>query len=134
MTFTTADIAQRVYYTTDHDRIEFQKDHALVGVSDYKLKGIGKILQIDLKIHSLDINKGQELGIIISEDYQIPFHMPVDGKLIDQNEYIISNPHLLTDPSLSSKWLLKIRPENFKPEEELLPQDQYLQLIDRRIA
>lgn len=134
MTFTTTDTIQQVYYTLDHDRIEFQKDHALVGISDYKLKGIGKILRIDLSIHSLNINKGQELGVVISEDYQIPFHMPIDGKLIDQNEYIINNPHLLADPYLYNKWLLKIRPESFKTKEGLLPQDRYLQLIDRRIT
>lgn len=133
MIFTADNITKHLYFTHDHEWIEFQDQHALIGVCEFKLKGIGNILRVSINTLPLNINRGQELGVIISEDYRIPFHMPIDGKLIDQNEYIFANPHLLTDPSLNNKWLFKIRPDGFPKHNDLITQDQYLKQVNSKI-
>lgn len=125
---------KKIYYTNDHEWIDFNKRDAYIGVADFKLIGVGQILHIKLNTLSLDLSKGQPLGLVISRDYEIPFHMPVDGKLIDYNEYLLSNPALLCDKSLHNRWLVKIIPNKNTPDEDLIQGDRYFKQLNRSVS
>lgn len=119
------------YYTKEHEWICFRKDYAYVGVSDFKLSGIGTILHISLQTLSLNKEKGEILGTIISGDYRITIHMPVNGKIVDYNELLLSKPELITDASLHNRWLVKIKTENNQHDPNLIPSDLYLEKTQR---
>lgn len=121
----TYGISKQVYYTKDHEWVDFHARHAYVGISDFKLSGIGAIQHVKLNMLSLNFKKNALLGVVFSKDYEIPFSMPIAGKLIDYNEFLMSNPSLLADKSLKNRWLVKISVTNDVCKDDLICESQY---------
>lgn len=121
---------KQLFFTDTHEWISYYRNHACIGVSDFKLAGIGPILHIKLNTLNLYVNKGDKIGLIISKEYEIPVIMPVNGKLIDYNDYLLSNPDALADKGLRNKWLLKILPSDVNSADLLLPENVYMNKVN----
>ena len=113
-----------VYYTQDHEWIDFQGSVAYVGVCQFKLLGFKGVHQIIFKEGSGFRKKSDVIAIIRYNDYQIDVHMPVDGKIVELNENLLTGNHetLLLQPE-GSGWIAKIVPsEPYERKDLLLPQ------------
>ena len=80
------------YFTNDHEWIDFQGTVAYIGVCNYKLLRLKKIDKIVFSKGPGVQKRGDVLAIIYSQNYKIPVHMPVDGKIMNLNDKL-----LLTD-------------------------------------
>ena len=70
--------------------------------------------------------RGDIIARIIYKDYQVEAHMPVDGKLAQLNEELISgDPNILLRDLEKKGWIALIVPANSKDREQLLLPDQY---------
>src|ERR1035437_9839572 len=96
-------VLRDLYYTNDHEWIDFQGSEAFIGICNFKLSGIKQIQQIVFTERSDLIKQGDVVAIILCDDYQIPVHMPIDGKIIHINEMLLT----------SDKDILLQQPENY---------------------
>jgi|SRR5579859_1511738 len=78
-----------LFYTRDHEWINFRDSVAYTGVCAFKLTGIRQIRQIEFANCENFKKAGEILAVIFSGDYQIPVHMPVDGEVICYNEALL---------------------------------------------
>jgi len=100
-----------LYYTNDHEWIAFQGTVAYTGVCHFKLLGFKEIHQIRFNEPSGFKKKGEVIATIIYNDYRIEAHMPVDGKVIQVNEILLSgNRNELLRHSENTAWLVQIVP------------------------
>lgn len=115
-----------LYYTKDHERIDFQGTVAYTGVCSFKLIGFKAIHQISFKEPSGFRKKGDVIATIKYNDYQIEAHMPVDGKLVEVNDSLLSGDQnvLLQNPE-NRDWIALIVPAQPYERIDLLLPKQY---------
>lgn len=112
-----------LYYTNDHEWIDFQGTVAYVGVCAFKLLGFKEVQQIIFNEPSGFKRRGEVIATIRYRDYQIDAHMPVDGKVLEVNESLSHGNILITQPE-NSGWIAKIIPaQPYERKDLLMPKD-----------
>jgi len=115
-----------LYFTKDHEWIDFQGTVAYTGICNFKLTGFKEIHQIRFKEPSGIRKKGEVIATITYNDYQIEAHMPVDGRVIEINETLLSgNRNSLLQGTENSEWLALIVPSQPYERKDLLLPKQY---------
>lgn len=116
-----------LYYTHDHEWIEFQGSVAYIGICSFKLTGFKEIQEIKFKETSGLKKQGEVITTIRYNDYEIEVHMPVDGRLVEVNEKLINGDqnYLLKNPE-NSGWIALIVPSQPEERKDLLLTGQYL--------
>lgn len=115
-----------LYYTKDHEWIDFQGTVAYIGICKFKLTGFKQIQEIRFN-ESLGFKKQDEvIASVKYKDYLIEAHMPVDGKVLHVNEKLVSgNLNILLDCAESSAWIAIIVPSLPHERKNLLLPKQY---------
>lgn len=115
-----------LYYTNDHEWIGFQGTVAYTGVCSFKLSGFKEIHQINFTEPSGFKKKGDVIATIIYNDYRVDAHMPVDGKMIQVNEILLSGDrNILIQHPEDSGWIALIVPAQPYERKDLLLPKQY---------
>jgi len=115
-----------LYYTKDHEWIDFQGSVAYTGVSSFKLTGFKEIQQITLIETSGFLKKDDVIATIRYNDYKIEAHMPVDGKLVRVNDILLtSDQNVLLHHPETSGWIALIIPSQPYERKDLLLAKQY---------
>jgi glycine cleavage system H protein len=115
-----------IFYTSDHEWIDFQGLIAYVGISNFKLLGFKAIHEVTFSEHVGFIDKGQVLAWIRYNDYRIAVHMPVDGWVLKINRLFAANDLVQMSEHLAKGgWILSITPVNAAEREGLIPSGQY---------
>jgi glycine cleavage system H protein len=111
-------VNKNLYYTKDHEWIDFQDPFAYIGVSNFKLIGFKEIEHIVIHKISGFMKQGEIIATIKYNDYQIVAHMPVDGIILKVN-YILrfGNKNILKKYAETSGWIALIEPS--RPEERI---------------
>jgi glycine cleavage system H protein len=116
-----------LYYTKDHEWIEFQGSVAYVGICSFKLIGFREVQQLIFNCESGPKKQGEVIAIIKYKDYQIELHMPVDGKILKTNQdFLMANPNILLQHAETSGWMLLIIPTQPYARKDLLLPKHYL--------
>lgn len=115
-----------LYYTQDHEWIDFQGTVAYTGICAFKLIGIKEIQKI-LFTESLGFKKKDEvIATIFYNEYRIKVHMPVDGKILQVNETITGGQkNIILQQPETNGWLALIVPVRPYDREGLLLPKQY---------
>ncbi|MDP4262008.1 MAG: hypothetical protein Q8941_05700 [Bacteroidota bacterium] len=115
-----------LYYTNDHEWIDFQGTVAFVGVCSFKLLGFKEIHQVTFNEPSGFKKRGDVIATILYNDYQVEAHMPVDGKVVQVNDTLLpGNSNNLLRYAESSGWIAKIVPSQPYERKDLLLPKQY---------
>lgn len=117
---------KELYYTQDHEWIDFQGRVAYLGVTGFKLTGFKDIQQINFQQALGAKSKGESIATIHYHDYQIDVHMPVDGKVLEINEKLAGpeKHKLLQDPE-NRGWIALIIPDNPRDRKGLIRAGEY---------
>lgn len=115
-----------LYYTGDHDWIDFQGKVAYVGVCRFKLTGFREVQQLIVKEPLGFKAKGQIIATIRYNDYLVDACMPVDGKVVQLNDLLLAGDYsiLLQQPEHKG-WIALVIPAEPKEREELLSPEEY---------
>jgi glycine cleavage system H protein len=117
-------VRRDLYYTQDHEWIDFQGTIAYIGICSFKLKGIKQIDQLVFSGTDGFMQQGARIASIKYDDYLIHVHMPVSGKLTQVNRELLTNrSNELLENAETTAWIAMIIPA--KPYERtnlLLPQ------------
>lgn len=115
-----------LYYTHDHEWIDYQGTVAYVGICSFKLSGFKRVHQIVFGEPSGFKKKGEVIATIKYNDYQIEAHMPVDGKIVEINETLLSgDQNVLLQYPENSGWIALIVPAQPYERKDLLLAKQY---------
>lgn len=115
-----------LYYTKDHEWVDFQGTVAYTGVCGFKLLGFKSIQQLTFTGSTGFKMKGEVIATITYNDFQIEAHMPVDGNLLNVNETLLTgDPNVLLQYPEGNGWIAKIIPAQPYERKELLLPMQY---------
>lgn len=124
---------RELYYTNDHEWIDFQGSVAYVGICRFKLKGIREVEQIVFAINEGVKEQGEMIAAIQYDDYEVEVHMPVNGKVISINEALLSGDRkiLLEQPEYNG-WVALIVPDKIQERTGLMTPEQYTLMIPKK--
>jgi glycine cleavage system H protein len=119
-------INRTLYYTDDHEWIDFQGSVAYIGVCRFKLSGFKEIHKIEFREISGLIKQGEVISSIQFDDYEILIHMPVEGKIISINDLLLTEEKvvLLQQPE-NNGWIALVAPSCLKDKSGLLSSEEY---------
>lgn len=114
-----------LYYTKDHEWIDFRGTIAYTGVCSFKLIGFKAIQQVSFNEPLGFKKRGDLIATIKYNDYTIEAHMPVDGKVLETNTGLIDNGDNPLLKHAESAWIAKIAPSLPHERKDLLLPQQY---------
>lgn len=118
--------ARDLYYTSDHEWIDFQGKVAYVGVCGFKLTGFKEVQELVVNEPLGFKIRGEVIATIRYKDYCIDACMPVDGKVVQLNDHIVAgNYAVLTEEPEHNGWVALIIPSAPKERTHLLSPEQY---------
>lgn len=100
-----------LYYTYDHEWVDFQGSVAYTGVCNFKLTGFKEIEKITFKGNDGFLKQGDTIALIKYKDYIVEVHMPVNGKILQVNELLLGdNKNILVQEPENGGWVALIVP------------------------
>ena len=117
-------MAERKYYTKDHQWIRIKDGSLYIGITSYGLKDIGKMVLIDLPSENEEVTEGDEIAFLEGAKGTVSLYAPCDGVVAEVNEDLLDRPELLNQKS-DSTYIVAIASEDDFDKSELLTGDEY---------
>jgi glycine cleavage system H protein len=115
-----------LYYTDDHEWLDFQGSWAYFGVCKFKLTGFYVVDKVLIKATAGIYKKGEEIANLSYNDYTITLNMPVDGSIKTINEALVSgDKNVIVEQPESTGWVAIIIPSSPLSRQGLLNSEQY---------
>lgn len=115
-----------MFYTKDHEWIDFQGLIAYVGISNFKLLEFKEIHEIRLMEPLGFARAGEVFAWIGYDDYWVEVHMPVDGWILKVNGVFLANDLAEILGHLEKNgWMVSIAPVSASGRKDLLSSEQY---------
>ena len=120
------------YYSKEHEWLQIEKNHAVIGITDYAQKSLHEIVYVGLSIVGSKLKQMQSLGTVESVKAVSEVFTPISGEIIEVNEKLAESPELLNKDPYHDGWIIKVRPTNLKKElETLMTAQQYAEYLKK---
>jgi glycine cleavage system H protein len=116
-------VKSNLFYTKDHEWVEFKEDVATIGISAHAQEQLGDIVFVELPELGANVKVGDALGVVESTKAVSDFYSSVDGEVVEINDAIVDSPEKINSDSYGDGWLVKIKYTNKSPE--LMDSDSY---------
>ena len=112
-------------YTAEHEWIELRGDVARVGITDFAQAALGDIVYVQLPTIGQSIRAGAVCGEVESTKSVSEIYAPVDGKILQVNDLLNSQPELINSDPFTQGWLFEVTAPDNEIFEKLLSSDSY---------
>jgi glycine cleavage system H protein len=113
----TKPVLVKRYVHPGHGWLKLTQDgDVVVGIDDFGQSVIGSVEEVKLPRLLQRVRQG-EVGWIVKHGQRIvPMRSPVNGRVIEKNEMVLSNPHLINSSPYGDGWLFKVRPSKINSQ------------------
>ena len=116
-------------YTKDHEWIRVEGDTATIGITEFAQGELGDIVYVDINTVGQDVAKEDVFGTVEAVKTVSDLFMPLDGKILEINPLLDSQPELVNTDPYGDGWMVKISLTNAAEAEGLLSADDYASLV-----
>ncbi len=101
---------EKVYYHQGHSWAMPEGGNVVrVGIDDFAQKLVGKIDAIKLPQVGYEVTQGEKAWSLLAGSKTIDMLSPVDGKILDINESLLSSPESISKDPYGQSWLMKVQ-------------------------
>ncbi len=118
-------------YSKDHEWLRVEGNDAYIGITEFAQGELGDIVFIDIGTAGETLEKEAVFGTIEAVKTVSDLFMPVNGKVLEVNLKIDSNPELVNKDSYGEGWLVKISVSNLADINMLMSADDYKKMIGK---
>jgi len=122
-------LPDRVYYTKEHEWIEFVDGIAFVGITDFAQRELGDIVSIAIESVGQTLNQNDVYGTVEAVKTVSDLFFPINGEILEVNQLINESPDIINVDPYNEGWIVKVKPENYRSRENLLLREAYQSLI-----
>ncbi len=116
-------------YTESHEWIRREADGRLaMGVTDHAQEQMGEIVMVELPAAGREVRRKDSLGVLEAVKTAEDFYAPVDGRIVEVNPALESDPGLVNRDCYGEGWLVRIQPSDAGQFEDLLTAARYGEL------
>ena len=124
----STNIPASLKYTVEHEWIDVQGDHAIIGITDFAQSSLGDVVFVEIPESGKTINANDAFGVVESIKSVSDLYAPISGVVVEKNSEVEQKPELLNQDSYKN-WLIKIKLTNPAELYTLLSADQYKQQV-----
>ena len=106
-----------------------EKDTAVIGITDYAQKELGKVVYVELPAVGHCVKAGDEVIVVESTKAAVDIYTPLSGTIIAINTSLKTNPEHVNHAADGDGWLYQIRLSNPKELDSLMDPSAYLAYI-----
>lgn len=110
------------YDRKDHLWARIEGGKVRVGLDQFGQKAAGTVAYVKLLPAGRSVNKGRSFGSLEAGKYIGPLRAPVSGKIIETNQEVIDDPHLVNTDPYGSGWFVVIEPGSLEKDLKDLAQ------------
>ncbi|MEN6567959.1 MAG: glycine cleavage system protein H [Veillonellales bacterium] len=103
-------VPQELYYTEDHAWIKVEGNNVRIGISDFMQQLAGEITFIRIPRVGKTLAAGATLSSIQSGKWAGKLKVPMNGKVLESNSALTTNPKLLNDDCYGEGWICVMEP------------------------
>lgn len=123
-------IPEDLHYSEEHEWVRLEDDVAIVGITDYAQEQLGDIVYVQLPDVGDTVEAGSVVGELESTKSVSDVFSPINGEVVARNESLDDAPEVINGDPYGEGWLVKIRPSDEDPTEELITAEAYAGLTD----
>lgn len=116
-------------YTEEHEWVRVEKDHLIIGITDYAQGELGDIVFIELPTNNDKFDKSSSFGTVEAVKTVSDLYMPISGIVVEVNEDLETSPELINEDPYVSGWIIKVKPDNINDINDLLDANKYKEII-----
>ena len=103
-------MAVKVYYHQGHSwAIPESGNVVRIGIDDFAQKLVGKIDDIKFPQVGSEVTQGEKAWALLVNSKSIDMLSPVDGKIVDINESLLSSPDIISKDPYGQSWFMKVQ-------------------------
>lgn len=122
-------IPQDLKYTRDHEWIKINGTEAMIGITDFAQNELGDIVYIEIETEGDVLEKGDVFGTVEAVKTVSDLFMPIDGKIIEINENLESEPEIVNSDPYEKGWMIKVEISDTTDLSGVLSAEEYKDLI-----
>lgn len=115
-------------YTEDNIWIEDEDDEAVIGITEFALEDLGKLVFIDAPSVGTSLTRDEAMFVVEGDDDTIEYLSPVDGVVIDINPAASDSLEDIEEDPTNHGWIIRIEMDDPEQLEELLEEAEYQKL------
>jgi glycine cleavage system H protein len=114
-------------YHSEHDwaRVEGDDGLATLGITWYAQEALGEVVFFEPPTPGTTVTKDEPYAEVESVKAVSDVVAPLSGEIVEVNEALADNPHLINEDPYGEGWLVKIRLSDPAERGELLDADAY---------
>lgn len=122
-------IPSELLYSLQHIWAKIVKENvAYVGITDYAQEQLGDIIYVDVESIGTTLKINEIFGSLEAIKTVTDLYMPLDGKVLDVNSELLSDPSLINTDSYGKGWIIKIKLVNILTNH-LINAEKYKELV-----
>ncbi len=112
-------------YTPTHEWIRVRGKKVTIGLTEFALEGLGKIIDLSLPDKGDELLAGMAFGDIETTKALHEVISPIDGEVIDINKVLYKDLDLITRDPYIRGWLVELKIVGPLKEDGLLNSEEY---------
>ncbi len=121
-----------VKFHKGHGWARMDGDIAVIGVTDYAQKELGKIIYIGLPQEEDEIRTGEPYGEIESRKTLSELIAPLSGVVVEVNMALEDDPSAINDSPYNIGWIVRLRPDSAEEFDTLMDETAYLESVGKK--
>ncbi len=117
-------------YAASHEWVKIDGDTAIVGITDYAQDALGDIVFVELPTVGMELNAGDNFGVVESVKAASDVFMPVGGAIAAVNDALANAPETVNSDAFGAGWMLQVFPFNAADLEKLMDAATYKSKIE----
>ena len=122
-------VPDQLFYTKDHEWVEFDQDKITIGITDYAQSQLGDIIFVEMPLAGDIFAAGNTFGEIEAVKTVSELYAPLSGTVIEVNDCIEKEPEFVNTDPYGKGWLIKLKCSNQLENSSLLSSSEYEKLI-----
>ena len=98
-----------LYFTTDHEWIRVEGEHATVGISDHAQQALGDIVFAEVPDSGRQVKKGDEAAVVESVKAASDVYSPASGEVTEANPALADDPAIINRDPEGEGWFFKLK-------------------------
>ena len=112
-------------FTKEHEWGKPDGSRVKVGISEYAQQELGDVVFVELPAIGREVKRGESVSSVESVKAVSDIYAPLDGKVVEVNDTLSSNPEKLNESPYEDGWMLVLEISNPEQLSELMSAEDY---------
>jgi len=122
-------ILEELKYTKDHEWIKVDGNEAIIGITDFAQQELGDIVYVEIESEGDELSVGDVFGTVEAVKTVSDLFMPMNGKIVEVNESLESEPEIVNADPYEKGWMIKVAITDGSIPNDVLSAEEYKSLI-----